>query len=215
MGLLPVMEKFGVRSFVTYFEERISPLVEEVHLLCSSLIPQPLTIHALDIPKFSAIRGVAYCTRVSPSIVNRMIDSARAVLKPTGCEVNITADVWRGENSGKSPGFGITLVAELKRGWRIVTENVGSAGSLPEDSGELTAYQLLEEISNSGVVGRYQLPLALVYMTIGKEDIGRLKLQKVRSTRIWCPCSEIFKKFLAQKLSSKMMQKSLIVMINS
>ena len=64
-----------------------------------------------------------------------MIDSARAVLKPTGCEVNITADVWRGENSGKSPGFGITLVAELKRGWRIVTENVGSAGSLPEDSG--------------------------------------------------------------------------------
>ena len=179
-GLLPVMEKFGVREVSLHILKRGSaPLGGgEVHLLCSSLIPQPLTIHALDIPKFSAIRGVAYCTRVSPSIVNRMIDSARAVLKPTGCEVNITADVWRGENSGKSPGFGITLVAELKRGWRIVTENVGSAGSLPEDSGELTAYQLLEEISNSGVVGRYQLPLALVYMTIGKEDIGRLKIQE-------------------------------------
>ena len=84
------------RSFVTYLKRGSAPLGGgEVHLLCSSLIPQPLTIHALDIPKFSAIRGVAYCTRVSPSIVNRMIDSARAVLKPTGCEVNITADVWR------------------------------------------------------------------------------------------------------------------------
>ncbi|SGZ55278.1 CIC11C00000003944 [Sungouiella intermedia] len=179
-GLIPVMEKFGVREVELHILKRGAPPLGggEVHLLCNSLIAQPLTIHALDTPKMSAIRGVAYCTRVSPSIVNRIIDSARNVLRPTGIEVNITADVWRGENSGKSPGFGVTLVAELKRGWRIFTEGTGAAGSLPEDLGEKVAYQLLEELTQSTCLGRNQLKLALAYMAIGKEDVGRLRLHK-------------------------------------
>lgn len=177
-GLIPIMEKFGVREVSLHILKRGSaPLGGgEVHLMCNSLIPQPLTMHAVDIPKFSAIRGVAYCTRVSPSIVNRIIDSARKVLRPTGVEVNITADVWRGENSGKSPGFGVTLVAELKKGWRIIAEGVGAAAMLPEDLGEKVAFNLLEELTHSAVVGRNQLMLALVFMTISKEDIGRLKV---------------------------------------
>ncbi|KAK6202746.1 RNA 3'-terminal phosphate cyclase/enolpyruvate transferase [Scheffersomyces amazonensis] len=188
-GLIPIMEKFGVREISLYILKRGSAPIGggEVHLLCNSLIPQPLTIHALDIPKFSAIRGVSYSTRVSPSIVNRMIDGARKALRPTGVEVNITADVWRGENSGKSPGYGITLVAESKKGWRIVAEGVGSAGELPEDIGETVALQLLEEISTSAVVGLNQLQLVLVYMTIGKEDIGRFKLSnsQINENFIW------------------------------
>ncbi|CAK9439600.1 uncharacterized protein LODBEIA_P37000 [Lodderomyces beijingensis] len=177
-GLLPVMEKFGVRDCLIHIVKRGSPPLGggEVHLVCNSLLPVPLTIHAIELPKFSAIRGVAYCTRVSPSTVNRMIDGARSVLKGTGCEVNITADVWKGENSGKSPGFGITLVAESKKGWRIVADNVGGTQGLPEDLGELTAYQLMDEITKSGGVGRFQLALCLVFMTIGKEDIGRIKV---------------------------------------
>ncbi|KAK6454418.1 RNA 3'-terminal phosphate cyclase/enolpyruvate transferase [Scheffersomyces xylosifermentans] len=177
-GLIPIMEKFGVREVSLHILKRGSPPLGggEVHLMCNSLIAQPITIHATDVPKFSAIRGVSYCTRVSPSIVNRMIDAARGVLRPTGVDVNITADVWRGENSGKSPGFGITLVAESKKGWRILAEGVGSAGSLPEDLGEEVAYKLLEELSQSGVIGRNQLMLSLVYMAISKEDVGRLKV---------------------------------------
>ncbi|CAH2355371.1 RNA 3'-terminal phosphate cyclase-like protein [[Candida] railenensis] len=179
-GLLPIMEKFGVREVSLHILKRGSPPLGggEVHLLCNSLIANPLTLHATETPKFSAIRGVAYCTRVSPSTVNRMIDSARDVLRPSGVEVNITADVWRGENSGKSPGFGVTLVAESKKGWRVLAEGVGSAGSLPEELGEKVALQLLHELSNSSVVGRNQILMCLSYMVIGKEDIGRLKLHK-------------------------------------
>lgn len=179
-GLIPVMEKFGVREVELHVLKRGAPPLGggEVHFLCNSLIAQPLTLHALDVPKMSAIRGVAYCTRVSPSVVNRIIESARNVLRPTGIEVNITADVWRGENSGKSPGFGVTLVAELKKGWRVFSEGTGSAGSLPEDLGEKVAYELLEELTMSTSLGRNQLKLALAYMAIGKEDIGRLKLHK-------------------------------------
>lgn len=179
-GLLPIMEKFGVRDAAIHTLKRGSPPNGggEVHLVVNSKIQRPLTMHATDAPKISAIRGVAYCTRVSPSIVNRMIDSARDVLRPIGCEVDITADVWRGENSGKSPGFGITLVAESKKGWRFFSEGIGGAGEVPEDLGTKIAYELLEEISKSSIVGRNQLPLSIVYMVIGSEDIGRLRISK-------------------------------------
>lgn len=181
-GLLPVMEKFGIREAEVHILKRGSaPLGGgELHFMCNSLIAQPLTLHALEVPKFSAIRGVAFCTRVSPSVVNRIIDSARQTLKPTGIEVKITADVWRGEDSGRSPGFGITLVAELKKSWRIFTEDTGLAGSLPEDLGELVAYQLLEELTKSACFGRNQLKLALAYMAIGKEDVGRVVLHRAQ-----------------------------------
>lgn len=179
-GLMPVLEKFGVRECALHTLKRGSPPLGggEVHLVVDSLIAQPITMHALDRTLISSIRGVSYSTRVSPSLVNRMIDGAKKVLKSVGCEVNITADVWRGKNSGKSPGWGLTLVAENKQGWRIFSEAIGDAGDVPEDIGATVAYQLLEEISKSGVVGRNQLPLAIIFMVIGKEDIGRLRITK-------------------------------------
>ncbi|CAH6722932.1 RNA 3'-terminal phosphate cyclase-like protein [[Candida] jaroonii] len=179
-GVLPLMDKFGVRDVSIHILKRGAPPLGggEVHLLCNSLIPQPLTLHALEASKISAIRGVAHCARVSPSIVNRMIDTARNILRPTGVEVNISADVWRGENSGKSPGFGITLVAESKKGWRIYTDGVGTPGALPEDVAEKVAYNLLYDLKTSCVVGKNQLQMALCFMTIGKEDVGRLLINK-------------------------------------
>lgn len=179
-GLLPLLEKFGVRDAALHTLKRGSPPNGggEVHLVVNHRIKQPLTLHATERPKISSIRGVAYCTRVSPSIVNRMIDAARDVLRPIGCEVDITADVMRGENSGKSPGFGITLVAESKKGWRFFSEGIGGAGEVPEDLGTQVAFELLEEVSKSSVVGRNQLALAIVYMVIGSEDIGRLRVSK-------------------------------------
>ncbi|KAH3903299.1 probable RNA 3'-terminal phosphate cyclase-like protein [Saccharomycodes ludwigii] len=179
-GLLPILEKFGVRECALHTLKRGSPPLGggEVHLVVDSLIAQPVTMHAIDKPMINTIRGVAYSTRVSPSMVNRMIEASRKVLKNVGCEVNITADVWRGENSGKSPGWGITLVAENKSGWRYFSECVSGPGDVPEDIGMKAAYHLLEEISCSSVVGRNQLALAIVYMVIGKEDLGRLRISK-------------------------------------
>lgn len=179
-GLLPIMEKFGVRESALHTLKRGSPPLGggEVHLVVDSLIAQPITMHELERPTIASIRGIAYSTRVSPSMVNRMLDAAKKVLKQANCEVNIIADVWRGENSGKSPGWGITLVAENKKGWCYFAEKIGDAGDVPEDIGTIAAYHLLEEISVSAAVGRNQLPLAIVYMVIGKEDIGRLRISK-------------------------------------
>lgn len=180
-GLLPVMEKFGVRDVELHTLKRGSPPNGggEVHLLVNSLISQPLTVHILDIPKISAIRGIAYCTRVSPSVANRLLDSARNTLRPTGCLVDITTDVWRGANSGKSPGFGLTLFTESKKTpLRYCLDDMGGPGETPEDIGERVALNMLELIADSGCMGRNQLELAFVYMVIGKEDIGRLLVNK-------------------------------------
>ena len=48
------------------------------------------------------IRGVAFSTRVSPQMTNRMVDGARGVLN--------------------SPGFGLTLVAETTTGMLLSAE---------------------------------------------------------------------------------------------
>lgn len=173
---LPLLDKFGIKDVELHILKRGTPPAGggEVHLIVNSRIPQPITVHVLDVPKISTIRGVAWCARVSPSVVNRLVDSARSVLRHTGCDVQITTDVWRGENSGKSPGFGLTLFTESRKTpLRYVVDDIGEAGDTPEDIGQKVALSLLECINSSGSVSREQLDLVLPLMTIGKEDIGR------------------------------------------
>jgi RNA 3'-terminal phosphate cyclase len=47
------------------------------------------------------IRGVAYSTRVSPQMANRMVDSARGVLNRLLPDVYIFTDHYTGAESGK------------------------------------------------------------------------------------------------------------------
>lgn len=180
-GFIPLMDKFGIKDVELHTLKRGSfpNAGGEVHLLVNSLIPQPVTIHMLNIEKIASIRGIAWCTRVSPSVVNRLVDAARDVLRSTGCEVNITTDVWRGENSGKSPGFGLTLFTESKKSpLRYILDDVAQSGETPEDIAEALSYRFLELIENSGCAPRELLDMAFIFMTIGKEDIGRFIINK-------------------------------------
>lgn len=180
-GFIPLMDKFGIKDVELHTLKRGSypNAGGEVHLLVNSLIAQPITIHMLEIPNISSIRGIAWCTRVSPSVVNRLVDSSRQVLRNTGCEVNITTDVWRGENSGKSPGFGLTLFTESKKSQlRYIIDDVASSGETPEDLAESLSYQFLEIIENSAAIPRFLLDMAFIFMVIGKEDIGRFIINK-------------------------------------
>jgi RNA 3'-terminal phosphate cyclase-like protein len=179
-SIFPVLQKFGIdRQELRIVNRGSEPLGGgEVVLSCPHLVLQPNTLHALSTPAVDKIRGIAYSTRVSPASVNRIIESARQVLKRTGCETFIYSDVARGEESGKSPGFGVTIVAETKNGWAISCEQVASSGSVPEDLGYEAALKLLEQISYGGVVGKNQIELAIVLMILGKEDIGRIIVGK-------------------------------------
>lgn len=54
--------------------------------------------------------------QVSPQTANRMVDGARAVLNQLLADVYIFTDAMSGRDSGASPGYGITLVAETTSG---------------------------------------------------------------------------------------------------
>ncbi|KAK9333226.1 RNA 3'-terminal phosphate cyclase/enolpyruvate transferase [Lipomyces starkeyi] len=180
-ALFPTYNKFGImRQELRVIKRGAPPLGGgEVNVFLPHVVLQPITLHAaVKTPSVSKIRGVAYSTRVSPASVNRIIEGARGVLSITGCETFIYSDVARGEESGKSPGFGVSLVAEARSGWCYTAESVGGPGETPEDVGERAARALLEEVALGGMVCRSQVKSLIVLMVIGKEDVGRVLIGK-------------------------------------
>lgn len=81
-------------------------------------------VHLLDSGMIKRIRGIAYALRVSPAIANRMVDSAKGVLLNFIPDVYINTDQRKGNQSGKSPGFGLHLVAETTAGIFYAAEQV-------------------------------------------------------------------------------------------
>ena len=47
------------------------------------------------------IRGIAYATRVSPQIANRLVESSRSILNRFIPDVYLYSDVYKGQDSGK------------------------------------------------------------------------------------------------------------------
>uniref|UniRef100_A0A4W3IZU3 RNA terminal phosphate cyclase-like 1 n=1 Tax=Callorhinchus milii TaxID=7868 RepID=A0A4W3IZU3_CALMI len=134
-----------------------------------------------DPGKIKRIRGVAYSVRVSPQIANRLVDAARGVLNQLIPDIYICTDHLKGTNSGKSPGFGLTLVAETTNGTFLsaeVASNPRGQGSavLAEDLGKNCAQLLLEEIYRGGCVDSANQSLALLYMTLGQQDVSKVLL---------------------------------------
>ena len=70
------------------------------------------------------IRGTAYCTKVSPMLANRAVESAKGVMLNFLPDVYINTDQNKGKRSGNSPGYGIHLVAESNDGTMFSAEVV-------------------------------------------------------------------------------------------
>ncbi|XP_029920785.1 RNA 3'-terminal phosphate cyclase-like protein isoform X2 [Myripristis murdjan] len=134
-----------------------------------------------DPGKIKRIRGVAYSVRVSPQMANRIVDSARSVLNQCLPDIYIHTDHMKGANSGKSPGFGLTLVAETLTGCFLSAEMSSTPQGqgdpvLPEDLGRDCAKLLLEEIYRGGCVDSSNQSLALLFMTLGQQDVSKALL---------------------------------------
>ncbi|RVE65673.1 hypothetical protein OJAV_G00118820 [Oryzias javanicus] len=131
--------------------------------------------------KIKRIRGVAYSVRVSPQMSNRIVESTRAVLNQFIPDIYIYTDHMKGANSGKSPGFGLTLVAETQDGCFLSAEMSSTPQGqgdpiLPEDLGRNCAKLLLEEIYRGGCVDSSNQSLALLLMTLGQQDVSKVLL---------------------------------------
>ena len=83
-------------------------------------------VQVTDQGKIKRIRGVAWAVRVSPSVVNRMVEVAKGLLLQFLPDIYIYTDHVTGANSGKSPGFGLTLTAETTTGVMLTAEVSGN-----------------------------------------------------------------------------------------
>uniref|UniRef100_A0A7N8XG75 RNA 3'-terminal phosphate cyclase-like protein n=1 Tax=Mastacembelus armatus TaxID=205130 RepID=A0A7N8XG75_9TELE len=181
---LPLMKKFGIDG--DGFELKVVKRGMapggggEVVFTCPvrrTIRPVQLT----DPGKIKRIRGVAYSVRVSPQMANRIVDSARGVLNHFLPDIYIYTDHMKGANSGKSPGFGLTLVAETLNGCFLSAEMTSTPQGqgdpvLPEDLGRNCAKLLLEEVYRGGCVDSSNQSLALLLMTLGQQDVSKVLL---------------------------------------
>lgn len=136
-------------------------------------------IQLVDQGKVKRIRGIVYAVRVSPTISNRLVDAAKGVFLQFIPDVYIYTDHHRGSMSGKSPGFGIAVVAETTTGVFYSAEAVsnpsgsGSPPSVPEDVGKEAAFLLMEEIYRGGCVDSVFQSVASLFMTMAPKDISK------------------------------------------
>lgn len=138
-------------------------------------------IRMLKSSKIKRIRGVALATRVSPNIANRIIDKAKGLLLQFLPDVYIYSDHLKGKSSGKSPGFGLSLVAETISGNFYTGEAYSNPSgsdkgpSLPEDVAQEAVYNLFEEIYRGGCVDSHNQGLVCLYMALGQTDISKVQ----------------------------------------
>lgn len=136
-------------------------------------------VQVLEQGKIKRIRGTAWAVRVSPSVPNRVVESAKGVLLKFIPDVYIYTDHFTGSKSGKSPGFGLTLTAETNSGVFLSAEVCSnpsgseSGPTVPEDLGRLGAKMLLEEVYRGGCADSCAQSLVSLFMAMGPTDVSK------------------------------------------
>jgi len=133
--------------------------------------------------KLKRIRGTAFSMKVSPAFVNRMVDSSRGILNQFLSDIYIYSDSVKGVQSGKSPGFGLSLMVESTTGVMLSIDACSNAKGednetaiVPEDLGKSAAMLLLQEVYRGGCVDSTHQSLALLYMALGQMDVSKVLL---------------------------------------
>lgn len=141
------------------------------------------------------IRGVTFSTRVSVQFENTMIHAARGIFNRLLPDVHIFTDHKTGAQSGKSPGYGISLVAETTSGCFISADTAVSYAQVeeeggfndeekneltpPEDVGEQIASLLLGEIEQGGVVDSTHQGLLFLLCALCPQDVSKVRVGKL------------------------------------
>ncbi|KDQ61031.1 hypothetical protein JAAARDRAFT_125343 [Jaapia argillacea MUCL 33604] len=175
---LPHLELFGVSDGLELrIKKRGSPPGGggEVQFLCP-VVKQVKTLNFVDAGKIKRIRGIAHAVRVSPQFSNRMIEACRSIVNRYIPDIYLYSDVYKGEESGKSPGYALTLLAESTTGAIHCSEAVSQPGIAPEDVALTATRALLAEIRKGGCVDQKHQSMVLLMMVLGSEDVGRCRM---------------------------------------
>ncbi|KAI0797679.1 18S rRNA biogenesis protein [Abortiporus biennis] len=175
---LPHLQLFGLSDGLELrIKKRGSPPLGggEIQFLCP-VVKQVKTLNFVEPGRIKRIRGIAHAVRVSPQFSNRMIEASRSVLNRYIPDIYLYSDVYKGEDSGKSPGYALSLLAESTTGAIHCSEAVSKPSAAPEDIALLASRALLSEIKKGGCVDEKHQTLVLLMMVLGSEDVGRCRL---------------------------------------
>ncbi|CAI5523501.1 unnamed protein product [Closterium sp. Naga37s-1] len=200
---LPILKRFGVDMAdveLKLVRRGAPPLGGGEVMLRLPIVKQLEPVVWEDEGLVKRVRGVAFTARVAPQVANRMVDAARGVLNRLLPDVFIFTDHFSGADSGRSPGFGISLVAETTSGCLLSAERAiascrgehegvgggagrgerGGAGGqgeeVPEDLGLQAAQLLLHEVKQGGVVDGSQQAFVLLLCALCPEELCRVRV---------------------------------------
>ena len=93
-------------------------------------------------------------------------------------DVYIYSDHYKGNESGASSGYGLSLVAETTTGCVLSAERMAETDgrTLPEDIGAIAAKRLLQDLKNGGCADSTNQWILLLFMALCPEDISRCRL---------------------------------------
>ncbi|KAF8109152.1 hypothetical protein N665_0102s0060 [Sinapis alba] len=137
------------------------------------------------------IRGWTFSARVSSDFEHSMRFSARGIFNNLLPDVHIFNDHKSGPKAGKSPGYGISLVAETTAGCYISADTAVSCGRADEtgeldverqerkpaeDTGVEIASWLLQEIEKGGVVDSTHQGLLFILCALCQQDVSKVRV---------------------------------------
>ncbi|KAG6918142.1 hypothetical protein DXG01_016331 [Tephrocybe rancida] len=177
---LPHLQLFGISDGLELRIKKRGAAPEgggEVQFLCP-IVKQVKTLNFVEPGKIKRIRGVAHAVRVNPQFSNRMIESSRSILNRYIPDIYLYSDVYKGDESGKSPGYALSLLAESTTSAIHCAEAISKAGVAPEDIGLEAARALMAEVNTGGCVDRKHQLFVLLMMVLGSEDVGRCRMSE-------------------------------------
>jgi len=107
-----------------------------------------------------------------------MIEASRSILNRFIPDIYLYSDVYKGEESGKSPGYALSLLAESTTSAIYCSEATSQPGVPPEDIALQATKELLNEITKGGCVDEKHQTLVLLMMVLGSEDVGRCRMSE-------------------------------------
>ena len=96
----------------------------------------------------------------------------------------ISNDHYSGESSGKSPGYGVTLLAVTTEGFNYSAEMMRVEYQTAEELGTACSELLLEEIARGGCIDSIHQPLAILLLAFSQAAVSKIRTGPLTVTAV-------------------------------
>lgn len=108
----PLLKHFGIENIHFAIKKRgAAPNGGGTIEVTIPIVREITPVLLMDCGFIKRIRGVAFCARISPTVISRVVEAARGVLNNYIPDVYINTEHYRGADGGASAGYSLSLVA--------------------------------------------------------------------------------------------------------